>query len=269
MRIKTTLISVCFLLISGLSHAQQCVEDSWEYLGDNTIYEKETGTFRPGVVVSYGVNQEDGVTIRPNCPVLSPAGQRIKIPVFLIDFHDYVPGVDLSNPNNPDSNLLPGYVQQTRQQVSDYLNGPDGPAQFFDDVSGGQLLLEFDVHDWIVSSDTGYLKGRDNYMSFLNNSWRCDRQEMMRDVIRESIATLGVDWTQYDVEANNHANVLKKRRRRSTDLRRPTRTLQRYEHVVALGFLVIKRKHRIRILRLFFRGLSRTRRWHGSEQSTV
>jgi len=209
MRIIRTQLSILLLLASGLSQAQQCVEDSWEYLGDNSIYAKEFGTLQPGVVITYGVNQENGVTILPKCPVLSPAGQPIRIPVFLVDFHDYVPGVDLSNPNNPDSDELPGYVKQTPQQVSDYLNGPDGPAQYFDDVSGGQLQLEFDVHGWIVSSDTGYLKGRDSYMSFLNGSWRCDREGIMRDLIRESIVTLGVDWTQYDVEAGNHANILK------------------------------------------------------------
>lgn len=209
MRARQAILIAGFLSVAPVSNAQECANSFWEYLGDYSIYAVENGTLQPGVVVTYGYTQEAGVTIRPSCTIESPPNQPVKIPVLLIDFHDYQPGVDLSNPNNPASGELPDYVMQTAQQVSTYLNGPDGPAQYFDDISGGQFKLEFDVHGWIESSDTGYLRGRDNYMFMNGDNWFCRREDLMRDAIRESIVNNGVDWTQYDVEVNDHSNTLK------------------------------------------------------------
>ncbi|MEO0575470.1 MAG: immune inhibitor A domain-containing protein [Pseudomonadota bacterium] len=209
-RIARPLATLLFLL-SQPSLAMECNEAFWEYLGTGEVYAIENGLLQPGATTVYGIQQDaNGKIILPACTLTSPASEPIRIPVVLVDFHDYEPGVDPSNPNNPDGSVAIDYVRKTRAEIEAFLNGPTGPAQYYTDVSGGQLTVTFEVAEWTTSSDTSYLKGRESYYFTRNDdSNSCLRDQVMRDAIRQTIADGSIDWKSYDVNADAHANPLK------------------------------------------------------------
>ena len=99
----------------------------------------------------FGTNP-DGVATLPSLPVTG----TVTVPVFLVDWGDFDPVVDPSNPGNPQSVFGPGYVQKTPAEIAAYLNGPEGPAGYYRESSGGLLDLSFAVHGWIRGDSSEY-----------------------------------------------------------------------------------------------------------------
>lgn len=128
----------------------------------------------------------------------------IKIPVLLVDWSDFNPESDPSNHTNPTS-VYPGYQQKSPQELSAYLNSAQGPAGYYQAISGGQLRIQFDVYPWLVSDQTTYLKDKEpNYYYFdqSTNRWTVKPVDYALDVLRSAIVDLGVDFRNYDADGN-------------------------------------------------------------------
>jgi len=129
----------------------------------------------------------------------------VKIPVLMVDWADFNPATDMSNPNNPDSIEGNEYKQLTVEQVKAFLNSENSPAQYFTDVSGRKFKIEFEVFDWLRSSDNDSLiKPRADYLSVseYDGRWYCDRNQVMKDVLKEAILNKGLDPNDYDINHN-------------------------------------------------------------------
>jgi len=205
-------IVILVLFFSHATYLRAACTDLIEYLGNNDVYQWELGLRASGVSTMYGYDTDEKGVILPSCPIATPDSTKVKIPVLLIDWADYNPATDLSNPNNPDSGGNEDYVKASRQEISDFLNGSNGPAQYYKDVSGGQFQIEFEVIDWIVSDAVGsYLKNREEY--YYKPNWSdnlyCDRDQIMVDAIKSAVTVKNIDFTVYDVDRNNHSNVNK------------------------------------------------------------
>lgn len=152
--------------------------------------------------VTYGLDQDnDGVANFPTLPVRG----SVTIPVFLVDWSDFDPAADESNHSNPDS-VYHGYQKKSPAELSAFLNGADGPAGYFSEVSGGQLHITFDVFPWMVSDKMTYLRDKEpNYYFYDSQSgdWRVKKREYAMDVLRSAIVDLGVDLTTYDADNNS------------------------------------------------------------------
>jgi M6 family metalloprotease-like protein len=148
----------------------------------------------------FGTNP-DGVATLPSLPVTG----AVTVPVFLVDWGDFDPVVDPSNPGNPQSIFGPGYVQKTPTEISAYLNGPEGPAGYYSESSGGLLDIDFAVHGWIRGDSSEYLGDySDYYDPHPTDSTQFVRypNEAARDVLRAAVAELGIDLRQYDSDGN-------------------------------------------------------------------
>ncbi len=208
---KPKFISGLLLLLLIAPKAYSACTDEFEYLGNNDIYQVEFGARAPGVFPLYGIHVENGSVVLPSCPIESVETNKVVVPVLLVDFSDFNPITDLSNPNNPES-TMPNYVKSSREEIHEFLNGATGPAQYYKDVSGGKFNIEFDVIDWISTNDTNsYLKNRADYFYQRSNSdtWYCDRDEVMRDVIKSAVSVHGVNFADYDTNSDEHSNINK------------------------------------------------------------
>lgn len=186
----------------------ECVENPIIHQPTGEIYDssKELGIREAPSSVIYGIwENEEGVYVPPKCGM--KRDNTVKIPVLMVDWEDFDPVTDLSNPHNPNS-TFPGYVKYTPEAFSEWIHSTDGPVQYFRDVSGGQLTVEFDVFGWLRSDTEGsYLKPRSEYLRFSEHSqrWYCDRAQIMQDAMRDAVVQKGVDFRQYDVDAINNA----------------------------------------------------------------
>lgn len=192
---------------AGVSANPKCIEEI-ELSNTGAIYSWEFGLRSPGVSTLYGyATKSNGSVILPSCALETPANRKVVIPVILVDWADYNPATDLSNPNNLESHGDPNYRKATRQEISDFLNGPDGPAQYYEDVSSGRFQIEFDVLDWISSDhELSYIKNRSEYLYFhsITDRWQCYQDNLMEDAIRSAISIHNVRFENYDIDSAEH-----------------------------------------------------------------
>ena len=141
-----------------------------------------------------------GPQVFPTMPVVGP----VTIPVFLVDFSDFDPEKDPADAARPGSSIYLGYKKKTPEELSAYLNDSHGPAGYFYEVSGGQLKVTFEVHPWIVSKQSTYLKDRNHYYFYEPRlgGWVVDDEQYAKDVIRSAVVDLNVDLTRYDADQN-------------------------------------------------------------------
>lgn len=154
-------------------------------------------------IITYGyIKNDEGFAHFPDQPSL--VGD-VKIPVFMVDWSDFNPKTDLSNKNNPNSIAL-DYKRSTPQELQKYLNGPNGPADYFSQISGGKLKVTFEVFGWMISDEMTYLKDKEpNYYYYQDRtkSWYADKTKHAKDILRSAVVDLGVDFRKYDSDKNN------------------------------------------------------------------
>lgn len=156
----------------------------------------EAGLREPPVIFTYGYEAENGVVILPRCPQPS---ETIRIPVLMVDWADYDPRSDLSNPNNPGSGGNPAYLPSTPQALADFLNGPGSVREYFLDVSGGALDIEFQIYGWLRSDAPGaYLQARASYISTFDGRYYCDYLAIWRDALRDAVVQANADFRLFD-----------------------------------------------------------------------
>lgn len=161
----------------------------------------EVGLLDGGNEVTYGyVNQHSQQVGFRECEL--KAENVVKVPVFMVDWEDFDPATDMSNPNNPGSVQGEDYKQLTPEEVRTYLTSSLSPAQYFSDVSGGKLNIEFEVIGWLKSEDEGsHIKLREEYLyqSEHDGRWYCDRNQVMKDVLKEAVLNHGLNPDDYDI----------------------------------------------------------------------
>ncbi|MFQ5512098.1 MAG: hypothetical protein ACE5EO_09640 [Candidatus Krumholzibacteriia bacterium] len=194
-------------LVSGVC-GDICTGGSWTHGSSGEIVRAGLGLREPPMAVTYGnIVAATGGVVLPQCAYWTGV---VRIPVLMVDWEDFDPATDPSNENNPDS-VLSGYVPSTPTELSLYLNGPSGPAQYFRDVSGGQADLIFDVYGWIRSSaPDSYLMPRATYLynladlspSYSDPTWSCRKNDVFEDALRDAILAHGLDLTAYDADFN-------------------------------------------------------------------
>jgi hypothetical protein len=96
----------------------------------------EIALLQEGNPVTYGYFKDGNGLVKFNDCEVNFREKIIKIPVFLVDWADFDPSVDISNPNNPDSVAGLTYKKLTRGEIEHYLSSTSSPAQYFKDVSG-------------------------------------------------------------------------------------------------------------------------------------
>ena len=189
---------------------KDCTQDDWVtrengiLTGAQYNSANEVALLDAGNEVTYGEfnNYNQKVGFR-ECELKSE--KVIKIPVLMVDWADFDPATDMSNPNNPDSIEGNEYKQRTIEEVKAFLNSGNSIAKYFKDVSGGKFKIEFEVFDWLRSSDDGSLiKPRSEYLSIseYDGRWYCDRNQVMKDVLKEAILNKGLDPNDYDINHN-------------------------------------------------------------------
>ena len=132
----------------------------------------------------------------------------------MVDWADYNPATDLSNPNNPDGQPIEGYQPRTAEEVSQFLNHSDkSVAKYFRDISGGRIQLEFVVFGWLRSSDEGAaLKNRQQYITLndFDNRYYCDQGQVFKDALTDAYLKHGFLPEDFDINTNNreHSELL-------------------------------------------------------------
>jgi M6 family metalloprotease-like protein len=152
------------------------------------------------VVYGYYIGSDEQVKFR-ECE-LNHRENIIRVPVFLVDWDDFDPATDLSNPNNPNSVQGPNYQRTSVAAIDEYLNGAQSPSKYFQDISGGRIRLQFDVFGWLSSADIGtYIKKHEQYLyqSENDNRWYCRRDLVIQDTLKEVILNQGMDPSVYDM----------------------------------------------------------------------
>lgn len=184
-----------------------CVGGIWRNAYTGELTHAGLGLREPGAMRAYGSRLEDGTVPLPQCPYFSG---EVRLPVFMIDWEDFHPVTDLSNENNPLSDF-PNYIPSTPEELDAYLHGPSGVAQYFQDVSGGEASLAFDIFGWIRSDTTdSYLQPRSEYLYNLHDlnptlpdpTWRCKGDKVFLDTVRDAVTLHGTDLTDYDADRN-------------------------------------------------------------------
>lgn len=127
----------------------------------------------------------------------------VTIPVFLVDWSDFDPTTDLSNKDNP-SSTFPGYIQGDPTNLQAYLNASNGVAGYFNEVSGGKLVVQFQVFPWLVSSNSNYLADKEPtyYKTNIFGIWYADKDQLAEDVLRAAVAELGLNMADFDADGN-------------------------------------------------------------------
>lgn len=181
---------------------RECTTTSWKNGYTGTMSSAGLGLRESNTLSLYGSDFKEGSIITPNCAYL--VGD-VKIPVLLIDWADFEPNLDPADENSPDSSIFSNYSRSSSTAVSEMLNGSDGPAQYFNDVSGGKVNLSFDVFGWIRTDATGsYLKKRSSYLTFRDSTYiKCDSDTMLKDALKNSIAFHGMNTNSYDKDKNH------------------------------------------------------------------
>lgn len=187
-----------------------CSEADWSsaYSGNAFISSQEIALKEPPTDVIYGYRKGGNDLVKfPRCE-LNFRGKQIKIPVFLIDWHDFDPTTDHATPGSNKGVYGEDYTKFTPQQIEQYLNGPRSPASYFREVSGGRLNIQLDVIGWITSGEDSYLKSRESYISFLpdQDSYHCDNQKLLEDTYKEAMVSYNFDPTDYDLNHNQRGH---------------------------------------------------------------
>jgi M6 family metalloprotease-like protein len=197
------LVSGIFTFISPFSSAKAQEVELQHFAGFQwTISPFKSGfsLLEPTSVLTYGSYYPDGgYASFPELPVKGV----VTIPVFLVDWSDFNPQTDESNHSNPNS-TLPGYQQKTPADLDAFLNNPQGLSGYFDEVSGGELQVHFEVHPWMVSDDMTYLQDKEPsyYYQNFSGAWNRSQTTLAEDVLRSAIADMGIDLTNYDADNN-------------------------------------------------------------------
>jgi M6 family metalloprotease-like protein len=182
----------------AVATSASCTGGTWGHAPSGATFRagEEAGLREPPVISVYGYATEDGGVVLPRCPQPSAT---IRVPVLLVDWADYDPRVDLSNPNNPGSGGNPDYQPTTPQALADFLNGTGGVREYFDDVSHGAVDLEFHVYGWLRSDTPGaFLGPRSSYFTVFDDRTYCDHNAVMRDALRDAVVQAGVDFREFD-----------------------------------------------------------------------
>ncbi len=182
-----------------------CVRQLLEHFPSGELFEQQIGLTERPTTVTYGISWLNDIIQTPGCPVTSN-GKVVKIPVLMVDFEDYDPETDNSSFVNQDNTIrIQNYQQTSPEQLSDYLNGLDGPARYFEEVSGGQLKLQFDVFGWLPSNgaDT-YIKSFQEYKFLLQPDRPvCLKEDLFKDALRDAILKHNLKLSDYDIELSN------------------------------------------------------------------
>ncbi len=184
----------------GAGAPPSCCGGLWQHQTTGELLCAGLGLREPPNAVTYGMLPAGGHPFFPSCKHVVGA---IRLPLFMVDWHDFDPSIDQSNPNNPGS-IHPNYERSTPAELSLLLNGEYGLAAYFYDVSGGHVSIDFDVFGWLCSGDDGvYLDARASYLSQIgDNWWTCDRDELFLDTLRDMIAFHDLILSNYDADAN-------------------------------------------------------------------
>ena len=207
------LCALGYLLIpSALQAADNCTTPNWIFQPSNNLYNSadEIALLDGGNVVIYGNERDANNNILFRQCEVKQRDKVIKIPVFMVDWADYNPATDSSNPNNPNAQPINGYQPRTPEEVSQFLNHSDtSVAKYFRDISGGRIQLEFVVFGWLRSSDEGaVLKNRQQYITLneTDNRYYCDQGQVFRDALTDAYLKHGFLPENFDVNANNRGH---------------------------------------------------------------
>ena len=173
---------------------------NWQHLASGELHRSGFGLLEPPAFATYGINKRNSTVKLPECE----ASGAVRLPVLMVDWEDFEPSLHRSNENNPAS-IYFDYIAQRPEALRAYLNGADGPAAYFRDVSGGRLALTFDVYPWLRSAAPGsYLQPRSHYVYHVEAQDRfyCRRDEVLLDALRDAIALHGLDPARYDSDNN-------------------------------------------------------------------
>ena len=163
---------------------------------------KEIALLDGGNPVTFGTYRDQNGLVQFRECELDHSADIIRVPVFLIDWDDFDPKVDQSNPNNPESIEGPDYQRQSANTIREYLNGDGSVANYFRDVSGGRLNIEFVVYDWFESGASGsHLRQHQQYLYQAGDEgrWYCRRDLVMQDALKEAILNWDMSPTEFDV----------------------------------------------------------------------
>jgi len=196
--------------------ADNCAAPNWLFQPSGNLYNSanEIALLDGGVPVIYGNTRDSNNTIVFRQCEVTQRDKVIKIPVFMVDWADYNPATDLSNPNNPDGQPIEGYQPRTAEEVSQFLNHSDkSVAKYFRDISGGRIQLEFVVFGWLRSSDEGAaLKNRQQYITLndFDNRYYCDQGQVFKDALTDAYLKHGFLPEDFDINTNNreHSELL-------------------------------------------------------------
>jgi M6 family metalloprotease-like protein len=182
-----------------------CVGGTWQNIFTRQHVQSGLGLRETPTAGVYGTTMSGSPAsvVLPQCPYFSGT---VRLPILLVDWSDFEPATDNSNPNNPNSTALPGYSKATPAEVDAYANGPSGAAQYFRDVSGGKADMQFDVFGWIDSTTPGtYLKPRASYITYntFQSQYNCDRNAIYRDALKSAVVLSGADTNNYDSDGNS------------------------------------------------------------------
>ena len=216
-RILPALCALGYLLNPATVQASDsCASPNWKLEPSGNLYNSanEIALLNGGAPDTYGYvrDESDNIVFR-QCEI-DQRGKVIKIPVFMVDWADYNPATDSSNPNNPDAQPITDYQPRTAEEVSQFLNHSEkSVAKYFRDISGGRIQLEFVVFGWIRSSDeNALLKNRQHYISLNDNDERyyCNRGQIFKDALTDAYLKHGFIPQDFDVNANNreHSELL-------------------------------------------------------------
>ena len=212
-RILPALCVLSYLLTPSVAQASEnCESPNWIFQPSSNLYNSadEVALLDGGNVNTYGTERDDNNNILFRQCEIDQRGKVIKIPVFMVDWADYNPATDSSNPNNPNAQPIDGYQPRTVAEVSQFLNHSDtSVAKYFRDISGGRIQLEFVVFGWIRSSDEGaILKNRQQYITLneSDNRYYCDQGQVFKDAISDAYLKHGFLPQNFDVNANNRSH---------------------------------------------------------------
>lgn len=145
---------------------------------------------------------KDGRLVLPQCPYFKG---KVRLPVLLVDWEDFEPARNPSNENDTSGRVMPSYTPRSPEEFEGLLNGQECVAQYFYDVSGGKADLELDLFGWLHSdAPDSYLRRRADYIKYWDHykEYKCDRNAVFLDALRDAIAFHGMKLHRYDADRN-------------------------------------------------------------------
>ena len=202
--VEPLLINKKMITQSNIIQSRDCSVPDWYSIQSGNLFNSadEIALLDGGNPVVYGNYVDSGGNVQFRECELEFKEDIIRIPVFLVDWGDFDPATDLSNPNNPDSIQGPDYQRISVETIDEYLNGDQSPRKYFQDISGGRIRLQFDVFGWLSSADTdSFIKEHKQYLgqSDIDNRWYCRRDLVIQDTLKEAILNQGMDPNVYDM----------------------------------------------------------------------